>query len=220
MQTAYAAAMEQPGPTTRPGGPMRAFMSNASTLAPAPGRRSPFGEFKASPARGEHAPEPRPAMPGVWARAASAPRSRSPHAAPPAPESTVAEIARKLQLQIDNLEKQRADDRKRLIESAQRIDAMEAQARAQTREAMEYARAKCVDVDGRMRDIDVRLRAELDDNISKLLSGLEAKMAGSIPVTAETHIKVLEKSLEAKVKERIHGVDQTIKGFDQTVRTQ
>ena len=132
-----------------------------------------------------------PAPPRTRIRAASAPRSRSPPAPAPSPETTVADTIRKLQLQIDNLEKQRADDRKWLVENARRIDAMEAQARAQTREAMEYARAKCLDADGRIHDMDVRLRAELDDSILKVLSSLEAKIASALPDIVETHVKAL-----------------------------
>ena len=94
---------------------------------------------------------------------------------------------------------------------------MEAQARAQTREAMEYARAKCLDADGRILAMDVRLRAELDDSIPKLLSSLEAKIASALPDIVETHVKAL---VGEKVKERIDGMDQTIKGLDQSVRAQ
>ena len=76
------------------------------------------------------------------------------------------------------MDKQRAD-RKWFADNAKRIDKLEAQVREQTKEAMECARAKCVDIDGRIRDVDVRLRAELDDNIPKLSSGLEAIDEGS-----------------------------------------
>ena len=216
MQMEYNVAMGQPGPSTPPppGEPARAFLSNASTPAQAPGRRSPFGDFRPSPSRSGPEMASPPAPPRTRIRAASAPRSRSPP--PPAP-ATVAETIRKLQLQIDNLEKQRADDRKWLVENARRIDAMEAQARAQTREAMEYARAKCLDADGRIHDMDVRLRAELDDSIPKLLSSLEAKIASALPDIVETHVKAL---VGEKVKERIDSMDQTIKGFDQSVRAQ
>ena len=41
---------------------------------------------------------------------------------------------------------------------------------------MEYARSNCTDVDGRIRDVDVCLRAELDDKVPKLLAAFETKL--------------------------------------------
>ena len=61
------------------------------------------------------------------------------------------------------MEKQRADDRKWLLDNARRLDQMEAQVLEQTLEAKENARGKC-------NDIDVRLRAELDKKIPKLVA--------------------------------------------------
>ena len=220
-----------PGATTPPIGPTLAFLLNSSTPAT---RRSPFAEFKASPARDGRALEPPLALPRVNARAASAegrrPHSRSPQTASSAvhdrgggservSEGTAAEVVRRLQAAIDAMDKQRAD-RKWFADNAKRIDKLEAQVREQTKEAMECARAKCVDIDGRIRDVDVRLRAELDDNIIKLLSGLETKVSGSVPGIVDTRVKALEKSIEDKIKECIDGLDQTIEGLDQTVRAQ
>ena len=113
------ATMNDRLPMTPPAGPTMTFVSDASTPAT---RRSPFAEFRA-PARGDRGQEPPPAAPRVKARAASAQgrrrRSRSPHAAPSASDSTVAEAVRKLQAQTDNLQKQRADDRNWVVKSAQ-----------------------------------------------------------------------------------------------------
>ena len=75
----------------------------------------------------------------------------------------VADAVKKLEDVIKAMEKQRADDRKWLLDNARRLDQMEAQVREQTLEAREYARCKC-------NDIDVRLRAALDDKIPKLVA--------------------------------------------------
>ena len=64
---------------------------------------------------------------------------------------------------IKAIEKQRTDDRKWLIDNARRLDQMEAQVREQTLEAKEYAHDKC-------KDIDARLRAELDEKVRKLVA--------------------------------------------------
>ena len=200
-------------PTT----PQRAFLSNVST--PAPGRRSPFGEFEARTS-------PSQALPtrgrGASRDSRPASRSRSSHShirLPPGArrddwEGNVTEAVRKLQATIDAMEKQRAGDRKWLTDNAQRIDMIEAQVREQTLEAKKYARDKC-------NDIDVRLRAELDAKIPKLVADsmpgtmttIEAKLLGSLAAhetkvtgAVESHCKVVE-----KFAERIDGLETAVK---------
>ena len=82
---------------------------------------------------------------------------------------------------------------------AKRIDEIEGQVREQTKEATEYARAKCT-------DSDARIRVDLDENIPKMLASLETKM--------ETRVK----ELEDKVKERTDGLEQAVKGIDQAFK--
>ena len=101
------------------------------------------------------------------------------------------------------MEKQRADDRKRLLDNPRRIDLLEAQVREQTRESMDYSRAKCMEVHGRIRDVDVCLRAELDDKFSKLLGTLEAK--------SKEHTDGVVKDIEAKTADRIKFVEDALK---------
>ena len=55
--------------------------------------------------------------------------------------------------------------------------------REQTREAKEFARGKC-------SDIDVRLRAELDESIPKMLAALEAKLLSPFGML-EARVKAL-----------------------------
>ena len=112
------------------------------------------------------------------------------------------------------MEKQRAGDRKWLTDNAQRIDMIEAQVREQTLEAKKYARDKC-------NDMDVRLRAELDEKIPKLVADsmpgtmttIEAKLLGSLAAhetkvtgAVESHCKVVE-----KFAERIDGLETAVK---------
>ena len=59
-------------------------------------------------------------------------------------------------------------------DQAKRIDEIEGQVGEQTKEGTEYARAKCL-------EFDAKLRAELDENIPKLLAGFETKVTGSLP---------------------------------------
>ena len=120
---------------------------------------------------------------------------------------------RKLQTQIDGLEKQRADDRKWIVESARRIDSIESQVREQTREAMDYAREKCGDLDGRLRALDLgteRLKTELDDKVPKLLGDLAAK--------SKEHTDDVAKALETKTAERIKGMETLLKAHDDLLK--
>ena len=58
----------------------------------------------------------------------------------------MADAVKKLEDVIKAMEKQRADDRKWLLDNARRLDQMEAQVHEQTLEAKEYAHDKCKDV--------------------------------------------------------------------------
>ena len=96
-------------------------MSNSSSP---PTRRSPFADFTGEPTQ-----VPRAAPPGGTRR-----RSRSPYAAPDvafeaASEGRLTAAIKHLQTTIDQLEKQRADDRKWLMDNARRLDQVEAQVR-------------------------------------------------------------------------------------------
>ena len=143
-------------------------------------------------------------------RATSAPRSRSPPDPATGPESAIYDTIRKLQLQLDKLEKERGVDRKWIVEHARRIDGMEAQVRAQTREAIEYARAKFDDVEAHLRDADGRLRTDLDairdadgrlrDDLDKTFRDLEAKVVNAVGA----------KLAEDKFKERIEAIEQAV----------
>ena len=72
------------------------------------------------------------------------------------------------------MEKQRADDRKWLVDNARRIDSLEAQVREQTRESMDYARTK-------WHEVDSQLRAELAAGVHGLVKDLDQKMASEMP---------------------------------------
>ena len=138
---------------------------------------------------------------------------------------------RKLQTQIDGLEKQRADDRKWIVESARRIDSIESQVREQTREAMDYAREKCGDLDGRLRALDLgteRLKTELDDKVPKLLGDFAAKskehtddVAKALETKTIERIKCMEallEVLETKTAERIKGMEALLKAHDDLLK--
>ena len=205
--------------TPPPAGPTMSFLSNASTP---PTRRSPFAEFK-----GDSAPptgKPHGASPGGRRR-----RSRSPHSAPDAAytfdaasEGRVTAAIKHLQETIDGLEKQRADDRKWTVESARRIDAVEAQVREQTREAMEYAREKCNDIDGRLRALDVGLRTELDDKVPKLLTILEDKIVNTalrdLTAKSKEYSDDIVKALEAKTAEQVKVFEAVLKAHGDQVK--
>ena len=87
---------------------------------------------------------------------------------------------------IDTLEKQRSDDKKWFLNNAQRIDKMEGQVREQTKEAMEYSRAKCATADA----LVARFRADFHNFASKVSPDLQGELDtiqagiidGSIPV--------------------------------------
>ena len=64
-------------------------------------------------------------------------------------------------------------------------------------------RAPIVEVDGRLRDVDVRLRAELDVKFLKLLATLEAK--------SKEHTDGVVKVIEVKIADRIHIVEDALK---------
>ena len=204
---------------TPPAGPTMTFLSNASTP---PARRSPFAEFK-----GESAPstgKPRVASAGGRRR-----RSRSPHSAPgvfhaldAASEGRVTAAVKHLQETIDSLEKQRADDRKWTVESARRIDAMEAQIREQTREAMEYAREKCNDIDGRLRALDVCFRTELDNKVPKLLTAFKDKITNTtlhdLAAKSKEYSDGIVKILETKTAEQVKVLEDVLKAHGDQVK--
>ena len=126
------------------------------------------------------------------------PQTRSP---PPEPRhSDSAEAMRKLEATVAQLQKW-------VQAQAKRIDEIEGQVREQTKEATEYARAKCT-------ESDARIRADLDENIPKMLASLETKIFAPIPGIVETRVK----ELEDKVKERTDGLEQAVKGIDQAFK--
>ena len=186
--------------------PQRAFLSNESS--PAQGRRSPFGEFGARTPPSQ-APPPRGRHASRYGRPAS--RSRSSHSRARLP---VDETIRKLQDTIDAMEKQHTNDRKWLADNARRIDKFESQVREQTLEAKNYARAKC-------DEMDVRLRAELDEKVPKLvvasmpdmMPNIDAKLLGSLTAhetkvnnAVESRCKVVD-----KFAERIDDLETTVR---------
>ena len=67
---------------------------------------------------------------------------------------------------------------------------------------MDYARVKCTDVDGRLRDVDVRFRAELDGKFPKSLAALETNLARttlpSLMTKSKEHTDGIVKDLETK----------------------
>ena len=96
---------------------------------------------------------------------------------------------------IKAMEKQRADDRKWLLDNARRLDQMEAQVREQTLEAKEYAHDKC-------KDIDARLRAELDEKVFKFVAnslGNTHEVNGPSAASAEAKLLASLAAHEAKL---------------------
>ena len=63
--------------------------------------------------------------------------------------------------------------RKWAEDNAKRLDALEGQVREQTNEATHYTEATCKEMDG-------KLRIELDTNIPKLMGDLDDRVAGRI----------------------------------------
>ena len=124
---------------------------------------------------------------------------------------------RKLQAQIDKLEKQRAGDYKWITETARRVDGIEAQARAQTREAMDYALAKC-------REVDAQLRAELAAGVPDLVAVLDKKFEKEMPVlfqASERKMDMAMAALEAKWASAISGkFAERVDALDQAVKAQ
>ena len=216
--------MDSHRPATPPTmGHTMAFLSGASSPAatPAPDRRSPFGAFAGAtpplaasppaPKRGRassHEPPllaPDRSRSAQW-RARLLPRARRATGHRDA-DDTVRESARKLQHVIDTLERQRADDRKWLADNAKHIDKMEWQVREQTKEAIEYLRAKCTDVEARL----AATRAQLDAKIRIELAALETKMVSPNDPSALT-------ALDSKFQKRIDGFNQAIKAHMQLTK--
>ena len=141
-------------------------------------------------------------------------RSRSPYtnpsAFPGATDGRVTAAVKLLQDAIDSMEKQCAGDHKWIENNARRIDQIEAQVREQTREAKDFAHSKC-------SEVDLRLRAELEQNIPQMLAALELKLLKPPPSPDDQNALA---ALEAKFKARVDGLEQALQGIDQTVKVQ
>ena len=90
---------------------------------------------------------------------------------------------------------------------------------------MEYARAKCTDVDGRLRDMDVCLWAELYDKVPKLLAAFETKLFDtSLPdlvAKSKEYSDGIVNILKTKTAKRIKVVEAALKAQeDQTKQHQ
>ena len=173
-----------------------------------PTRRSPFAAFTGEPTQG-----PRAASHGGTRR-----RSRSPHGAPDvafeaASDGRLTAAIKHLEATIDQLEKQRADDRKWLMDNARRLDQVESQVREQTLEAKAYAREKCSDVDGRIQG----LRVELDAKVPKLLIDSETKITETLiekirEATSSIHLPgAAALRPDTKMSDRIQAIEDAMK---------
>ena len=194
------------------------FLSNASTPAPVAIRRSPFAAFE------ERRSPPHPDA-GTPRRGASR-RSRPDASRSRSHSRTRAEpTLNDLEDQIRGMKRQRWEDQKNIAllaanlakideyivrtapehertrkwaeDNAKRLDALEGQVREQTNEAKRHAEAKCKEIDG-------KLRTELDTNIPKFLGELESKVAN--------HVKELEDKLKAWEGQTLAGCFKNIEG--------
>ena len=139
--------------------------------------------------------------------------------AAPSPEPvTTTEYLRKLQDQIDQLERQRANHEKWFQDSAWRIDVLEGQARARTRELdgkiaqLQASDQELLSQSGNQRLAEAHLRNEHE----KKLLGFETKMTSSLAgamaaFKGEPIGAISEKFAGNNFKEHIEAIDHTVR---------
>jgi len=197
VQTEYRSSPAMGGrpPTTPPGEPAT--------------RRSPFAEFRASPAQPAQDRSASAEPPGVPGRRR---RSRSPHAAPSpgtgpgASDGRSTAAIQHLYGQLDAMAKQRAEDVKRL-------DILEAQLREQAREAKDYVRQKSLDQ--RLIDLDKEIRTELDKTVPGMLVALERNISDRL----DERIKDTESKMAKHATLTAQNIDNLNKVVNSHVQT-